>query len=137
MIVVWARRMRAGALENGAAEARISAAVGDQHRFHGGEFAGFVAGCGKFHVHRVPLGVVFEALLPRKLHFDRGFDMPCHQRRMVLYAHILLAAESAADEHAMAMHLLFGDAEHGRDLVLFVIDALRAAVEQDAILAFR
>ncbi len=56
---------------------------------------------------------------------------------MVLHAHVLLAAKAATDEHAVAMHFFFWNAQHGCDFVLFVIDALSAAVEQNAILAFR
>ena len=50
------------------------------------------------------------------------------QRRMVLYAHILLAAKAAAHHHRGHAHLVRRQAEHRRTFLLRLVDALIAAV---------
>jgi hypothetical protein len=115
-------------LQHRPAERGVGPGVGEDDHLDRGELALGVAGDGELHVHRVPLDVVGETLGAGELHLDRLLQVPGHERGVVLHAHVLLAAEAAADEHRAGAHLLDRQLEHPGDLVLLVVDRLPRGV---------
>ena len=135
--VVGTAGMRAGALQNRPAQGGVGPAVGDEQRLHGQEFAVLVAGGGHVHLHGVALGVDVEALLPGELHLHGPARGPGHQRRVMLHAHVLLAAEAAAHQLGLAAHLFRRQLEHAADFLLLVVDRLAGGVHQKPAVAVR
>ena len=129
--------MCARTLQDRTAQGGVRAGVGDQHGLHAGQHPVLVACRGELHLHCMALGMVFQAFLTAETHLDRTPGMPGHQRGMMLYAHVLLAAEPAAHQHGPAMDLFRCDAQHMRDLTLFVVHRLGAGIEQKTAVAVR
>ncbi len=48
-----------------------------------------------------------QTLLAAEFHLHRLLENPGSKGGMVLYAHVFLAAEPSANEHAVAMHLFW------------------------------
>ena len=120
--------MRARALQNRPAERCVSAAVGYQEDLGRRYIAFCVTGRRDIDLHRMALDVNIEALLTRELDLNRSPRLPRHQRGVVLHAHILFAAEPAADEHGPAPDAPVRNLEHRGDLALFVINRLRSRI---------
>ena len=132
-IVVRPRGVGAGALENGAAQGGVGAGVGDDLHGHALDVALVVAAHGDLNVHGVALGMDQNALGAGELHLHRSAGEVGNQGRVVLHGHILLAAEAAAHQHVLYLHLFHGKAEHGRRLVLGVVGALVGGEDHHAV----
>ena len=135
--VVGTAAVGAGTLQNGAAQAGVSAAVGDQGGLHGQQLAVLVTGGGHVHFHGMALGVDVQAFLTAELHLYGAAGGPGHQRRVVLHAHIFLAAEAAAHQLGLAANLLGRNLQHAGDFLLLVVYRLAGGVHQQAALAVR
>ena len=72
----------------------------------------------------MPLGVNQQALRPAELHLHRALRQIGYQRGVVLDRHVLLAAEAAAHQAVLDLHLLRREAQHPHGLVLGVVGAL-------------
>ena len=126
LVLVGADGVRAGALEDRAAQARIGARVEVDLAVHAGEVAGLVAAQGEGAAHVVALGVEGEGLLAGEEALDGHVELIGRERREVLYRDVLLAAKAAADEHGLDDHALgLGvPAEHVRAFLTGVVGAL-------------
>ena len=134
--VVRPARMGAGALQNRPPQRGEGTGIGQDVEIRALDDAVFVTAKGYVDLHSVPLGVEIQAFLPGEFDLHGLFYNPRGQGRMVLHAHVFLAAETAAHQHGVYVRLLVRQVEHVGQFVLFVIDALRAGIDQDAVLAF-
>ncbi len=125
--------MRAGALEHRSAERGIGAAVREDTRAHGGEFARFVAGGRELHLHGVPFRVDLQAVRAGEAHLDWLFQQIAGERRVMLNAHVLLAAKPAANHHGGDAHLFRRQSQHGGAFLARLIHALIAAIDVHAV----
>ncbi len=125
LIVIGTRRVRAGALQHRAAEGGVCAAVRDD--------AVFVAGGGEIHLHRVAFRGNLKALRARKANLDRTLEQVAGECRMVLHAHVLFAAEAAADHHRGHANLFGRKSQHHGAFFARLIHALIAAKDMHAV----
>ena len=104
----------------------VRAGVADHARPQRGEPSVVVATGPILHPDRVPLRVDQQRLLARERALHRPPEQPRRQRGLGLVGHVLLAAERAAVRDELDGHASRVDAEHRRDLVAVVPDALAA-----------
>ena len=109
LIIVRPCRMGTRPVKHRTSKRRISPRIGDNDCFHSRQYPVFVTGRRDLDLHGVAFGVVSQALLSGKFYLNRFFRIPGHKRRMVLHAHILLAAETSAYQHGVAADLFPGD----------------------------
>ena len=136
LVLVGADGVRAGALEDRAAQARVGARVEVDLAVHAGEVAGLVAAQGEGAAHVVALGVEGEGLLAGEEALDGHVELIGRERREVLDRDVFLAAEAAADEHGLDDDALgLGvPAEHVRALLAGVVGALVGGPDLHAVL---
>ena len=118
--------MGAGPLQHRPAQGGVSAGVGDYFCLQTGEHALFVAAGGDRDLHGMPLGMDLHAFGPGQAHLDRPFGDPGEEGGVMLYAHVLLAAEAAAHHGRLHPHLFRGQVQHEGHFLLGLVDALVA-----------
>ena len=134
LVVVGSGGMGAGPVEHRPAQGGVGPGIGNDDALHAGELAVFVAGGGELHLHGVALHVVVQGLLAGVLHLNRLFQLPGCQSGVLLYGHILLAAEAAAHQGSPAVDLLLGYLENLGALPLHIVDGLAGGVYQQPVL---
>ena len=137
LIVVGPRGVRAGPLQHRAAQRGVSAGVRDDLCSDALNDALFVAAQREFHLHGVALGVDDEAFRPGELDLDGALGQEGNERRVVLYGHVLLAAEAAAHELVLHPDLFQRQAEHRRRFKAGVVGALIRGVDQHAVILWQ
>ena len=126
LVLVGAHGVRAGALQDGAAQGGVGARVEVDLAVQTDEVALLVAAQGEGALHVVALGVEVERLLAREAALHRAAVLVRRERRQVLDGDVLLAAEAAAHEHSLdddALGLAV-PAKHVRALLARVVGAL-------------
>ena len=136
LVAVRAHGVRAGALEDRAAQRRVGSGVEVDLAVQAHEGAVLVAAEGEGALHVVALGVEVDGLLAREAHLDGAVHRERGERGQVLHGDVLLAAKAAAHEHGLHDHLLGRGvpAEHVGDLLAGVVGALVGRAHLDAAL---
>ena len=124
LIVVGPRRVGAGPLQHRPSQGGIGPGVGDDVGGHALDDAVLVTAHGELHLHGVPLGMDEQALRTGELALHGPLGEIGHQGGVVLDSNVLLAAEAAAHQKILYLHLLHGQAQHGGGLVLGIVGAL-------------
>ena len=135
LVIVRSRSMCAGTVKHGAAQRRISTGIGDYDALHTRKYSVLIAGSRKLHLHRMALNMVCQRLLTRIFNLDGLLCNPCHECRVLLDRHILLAAEAASYQRCAAVNLLCGDLQHGRALALYIVNRLAGCIDEQTVVA--
>src|ERR1019366_9361787 len=121
--------MRAGALQDWAAERCICTRVGHDARPDRGCVPILIARRGVLHLHGVALGVDAEAFFAAQRQLYRFPAMPGQQRRVMLHGEIFFSAKSSAHKFADYANLFIRHSEHLNDALTIVVYALTGGVD--------
>ena len=136
LVLVGSHGVRAGALEHGAAQARVGARIEVDLAVQPREDTVLVAAQREGTLHGVTLGMEAQRVLAAHASLDRPSQLPGGERREMLHRDVLLAAKAAAHEHRLHHHAFGrgGPAEHGEALLARVVGALVGRPDLDAVL---
>ena len=124
LVVVGARRVGTGPLQHRPAQGGVGSGVGNDVGGYALDDAVLVTAHGELHLHGVPLGMDEDAFRTGEPAFYRTLGEIGHQGGVVLDGDVLLAAEAAAHQQVLHLHLLHRQAQHGGSLVLGIVGAL-------------
>lgn len=136
LVGVGTDRMRAGTLEDRAAQACIGTYVEVRFAVESRQHAILVAAERERHIHAVALRMEVDRLLAREAALDGALEMRSCKSSKVLRRDILLASEADADEHGLDDDLLrhLVPAEHVGDFLARIVGTLVGAHDLDATL---
>ena len=133
LVAVGTHGMGTGALQHRSAQGGIGSRVKIDVAVQGCKNTVFITAQGKSPLHGMALGVEIDGFLAAEAGFDRPFVDPGGQSADVLYGHVLLAAETAADQLVLHDDPLRIPAEHDGNFLAGVIDSLVRAQDLDAV----